>query len=145
MKEFYDALVGVADKEGYELNYEKEEAYSASWMGQFGDSHKERKSCYTYYWNDRDIDQWEETFKSLIKKGYNIKYNFHKKKAFLGNIVVEVDGKWFAIGECGREVDRDGLYIGLYYLKIWSPKYVLKNIKNIQTQLRDAMPISYVP
>jgi len=137
MKQFYDSLVDVAKMQGYDLNYEKEEAYSATWMGEFGDSPKERKACFAYYWNDRESYEWEETLQFLTKKGYNIRCNFHEKDVLLGNVVVEIDGKWFAIGECRRDDVSEP-----YVAKVWSQKYVLANIKSVQTQLRDAIQFS---
>jgi very-short-patch-repair endonuclease len=70
--------------------------------------------------------------------------------AILGNVVVRVNGKWFAIGECRKSsdvilYDAQGKLllesVGFEVMRLWSPFYVLVNIKRMETSIRSEISV----
>lgn len=148
IKQFYDAVAEVAKKQGYILDFKKEKAYPCTKNGERISKRKLIRQWghlrnvpsgnwyFEYLLSERDSPEQKEMISMLTRRGYNIKCNFDAEDVILGNVVVKIDDKWFAIGECRNE-DWGETSI----TEIWPLKYVISNLNRLQVQLKYSVDI----
>lgn len=136
IRQFYKVLAEVAvEKYGILIDFEKEEAYHYKW------DLPSSKWLFEDFLAGEDI---EALLSSVRERGYNILMNFYAPDVIHGNVVLKINDKWFAIGECiNKEGKGDYPLDNIYIICIWPLKYVLSNINRVQVQLRHAVPLRY--
>ena len=158
LEKFYVDLADAAKKHGYLLNYFRAEAPPCDGEGDplplhellriYGDLPKDWRWRYAVFLESDE--HLKKVLRALIEKGYQIRFNFMAPGAILGNVVVKVNGKWFAIGECRKSSDiilydaREELlleYEDIEVMRLWSPFYVLANIKRMETSIRSEISV----
>jgi hypothetical protein len=162
LEKFYVDLAEISSKQGYSLDFLKHEAPPCKGNGELLSLDELRR----IYGNDMPLDwKWRYDFflgdneclqtvlRELEQKGYQTAFNFTAQDAFLGNIVVRIDNKWFAIGECERETSilpwnaNDELMTEssiIEIIKLWPPFFLLSNVKRMEIQLAFAQPVAKV-
>jgi hypothetical protein len=109
---------------------------------------QDRKESYSVFLEDNEC--LRKILRRLAQRGYKVAFNFTAPDAFLGNVALEIDDKWFAIGECRRHHstlpsnEDDELILEhthVEILRLWSPFYVLSNLKRMETQLILTRPV----
>ncbi|MGQ9461423.1 MAG: hypothetical protein ACUVRA_09395 [Candidatus Bathyarchaeaceae archaeon] len=156
MEKFYMDLAGASKRHGYFLDFLKGEAPPCKERGE-PVSTEELLQIYgsdlpkDWRWRYNVFLESEEcllkVLRDLSEKGYKVAFNFTAPDAFLGNVTVKIYDKWFAIGDCTYvtyATTKDGLIVELADIRIsrlWSPFYVLSNIKCMETQLALAQSI----
>lgn len=83
---------------------------------------------------DPNDDSAEEFLGEMEKKGYEILMNFQEPDVVNGNVIVKIEKKWFAFGQC-RKTEPGGAHVET----IWPLKYVLMNIQEMETTPRQAI------
>jgi hypothetical protein len=101
----------------------------------------------------------QKVLQELEQKGYEIAFNFTATDATLGNLAVRIQNDWFAIGECTKDSTwltydtederqtydiEDALEVEpaeICIMKVWSPFYVLSNVKRMRLELAWAFSI----
>jgi hypothetical protein len=158
LEKFYVDLADTAKKHGFLLNYFRAEAPPCDEEGNplpfnellriYGDLPKDWRWRYAVFLESDE--HLKKVLRALIEKGYQIRFNFMAPDAILGNVVVKVNGKWFAIGECRKSSDiilhdaREELlleYEDIEVMRLWSPFYVLANIKRMETSIRSEISV----
>jgi hypothetical protein len=158
LEKFYVDLADAAKKHGYLLNYFRAEAPPCDREGDplplhellriYGDLPKDWRWRYAVFLESDE--HLKKVLRVLIGKGYQIRFNFMAPDAILGNVVVRVNGKWFAIGECRKSsdiilYDAQGKLllesVGFEVMRLWSPFYVLANIKRMETSIRSEISV----
>lgn len=157
LEQFYIALAEAAKGQGYYVDYIKAEAPPCDNQGEL----LSRPQLQTIYGNDMPED-WKGKYSTFLEddeclkntlgsivasKGQDVAFNFTAPDAFLGNVAVRVEDKWFAVGECRNcstpfpfeESDEFSLEsANICIMKIWSPFYVLSRIEHMEVQLEYA-------
>lgn len=143
IKQFYDAVAEVAKKQGYILDFKKEKAYPSTKNGERISKRELIKRWghlrdvpsgnwyFEYFLTERENYEQKEMISMLMRKNYNIKCNFGAEDVILGNVVVKIDDKWFAIGECRNEGECE-----TRITEIWPLKYVISNLNRLRVQLK---------
>jgi hypothetical protein len=158
LEKFYVDLADASKKHGFLLNYIRAEAPPCDEEGNplpfnellkiYGDLPKDWRWRYAVFLESDE--HLKKVLRALIEKGYQIRFNFMAPDAILGNVVVKVNGKWFAIGECRKSSDiilhdtRGKLlleYGDIEVIRLWSPFYVLANIKRMETRIQNEINV----
>jgi hypothetical protein len=79
---------------------------------------------------EKHDNQGEELLQGMLKEGYEILLNFQAADVILGNVVVKLEDRWFAFGQC-----RNDPHAGPYVTDIWPLKYVLMRLPKTETGL----------
>jgi hypothetical protein len=151
LEKFYIDLADTAKEQGYSIDFIKAEASPCKEHGEplcldelrnvYGnDLPLDWKWRFDFFLEDRDC--LRKAFRALGQKGYQIAFDFEAPDVFLGNIVLCIDHKWFAIGECKRNSpilpwntnDKSPTgYFEIETMRLWSPFYVLLDLKPFET------------
>jgi len=177
MEKFYIDLAEVARKRGYMLHFVKEEAYPISENGEriskeelkgiWGNDIPSWKWYYDYFFGERDPSDYDLIINELIERGYRIDYTnaYELSKIdrravditmFGGEVILNLDDRWFAIGECtnlsvqrlfySTDLSRgsSSLICGeceslrwiepqeICVNKLWKPLFVVKNLEKLE-------------
>ena len=128
IERFYDELAELLRKEGsmvYTERNDPEDVLNPELL--LFNEHL----CY-----DPNDDTAEEFLEEMEKKGYVIRMNFQARDAIIGNVVVKIENKWFAFGQCRRTA-----HVGLYVSDIWALRFVLTNLRKMEAKLGQAVLI----
>lgn len=153
MEKFYMSLAEVSKRYGYLLDFLRGEAPPCKEHGE----PMSTEELLEIYGDDLPLDwKWrydvflendeclQKVLRTLNEKGYKAAFNFTASDAFLGNVAVKIDDEWFAIGECTYDSSilssnaKDELIVesaDMRIVRLWSPFYVLSNIKRMEIRL----------
>jgi hypothetical protein len=159
MEKFYMNLAEVSKRFGYLLDFLSGEAppckedggpmSTEELLGIYGD-HLPLDWEWRYAVFLEDNECLQKILRILTEKGYEAAFNFTAPDAFLGNVTVKINDKWFAIGECTYDssilsyTEKDELIVesaDMRIVRLWSPFYVLSNIKRMEIQLAFAQSV----
>lgn len=165
LEEFYVNLREIAKKYGYLLDYLRAEAPPCDAKGKplpfhellriYGDIPEDWHWRYKSFLENNEHVA-EKVLRALTGKGYRVFFYFTVPDALLGNIVVGVKSKIFAIGECYRDSEiiphnkrgqplysMEGCneYMDIKVMRLWSPFYVLANIRRMEVKIQNKISV----